>query len=116
MKNNYNEIHDEIFKVIDELYSKYNLPINVVTDNEWAAFFYVIESHFLANGIIKDYNHALNIIIRRALYYVQVNNAKEFNVEYLKKALIDLIAFNISANEIEIMKNELDGTIKKYTK
>ncbi len=111
---NINEIKEDIFKTIDGFYKEYKLPPMAVTDEEWDKYFHVIESHFIAHDIMDDYIHALNILIRRAFYFSQMDKAEEFTLDYLKKALSDLIAFKIYSNEIEIMKEELNAKVKKY--
>ena len=62
---------------------------------------------------MEDYIHALNIMIRRGLYFAQINKDPEFTINNLIHALSDLIAFKIYSDEIKSMKEEvieiLDG-------
>ncbi len=108
MENSLKIIKEKIFKTIDELYNTYDLPPQNITDKEWNAFFYVVESHFLANNIINELEHAINIVVRHALYYTQTTNAKEFTIEHLKMALSDLSVFHIYSNQIKVMQDEIN--------
>lgn len=104
MENNVTEINESIVKLVFDYLEKTNFNINL-SEKEWYAFFYVIESHFLANDIMSDYEHALNIIVRRAVYYARLE--KELNIEALVKSLSDLLAFNIETKEIKAMQEEI---------
>ncbi len=108
MGDNLKKIKEDVFKAIDELYNTYDLPPQNISDKEWNAFFYVIESHFLANNIIGELNNAVNVIIRHALYYAQTSNAEEFTVEHLKKALSDLSVYNIYSAQVSVMQDEIN--------
>ena len=117
MENNEGNVKEALFNTISELYKEYHLPEQSISDKEWQALLYVLESHFLAHNMINDYQHALNIIVRRGLYYAQVNGNKEFNITHLKRALTDLSAFNIPSDEIKAIEEELDERLnKQYVK
>jgi hypothetical protein len=112
--NNTNEIIKDIFKTIDDFYKEYKLPPMAVTEEEWNNYFDVIKTHFIDHGIMDQYEYALNILIRRAFYFSQMDIAEEFTMDYLKKALSDLIVYKIYSKEIEEMQEELNEKVKKY--
>ncbi len=116
MENSLKIIKEKIFKTIDELYNTYDLPPQNITDKEWNAFFYVVESHFLANNISNELEHAINIVVRHALYYTQTTNAKEFTIEHLKMALSDLSVFHIYSNQIKVMLDEINTMVNNDEK
>ena len=110
-------IKTSLLNTINDFYKEYKLPPMNIKDNEWNKLLDVVEAHFLVHQIMNDYEIALNIIIRRALYFAQRNGDEEFNVEHLKLALQDLVAFHIYNDEIKAMQDEMDDTkIYKLTK
>lgn len=112
MGNIVQQVKEEIFNVIEDLYSHYNLPPINISDEEWNNFLYIIESHFMANGIMDDYFSAINIVLRRALSNAKVNYDKEVTIENLKEALTDLIAFKINSKQIKTIQDEIDEFVK----
>ena len=109
-------IKAELLNTINDFYTNYNLPPMKISDNEWQSFLDVIEAHFLVRNKMDEYEHALNIIIRRALYFAKSFNAKEFNIDFIKKAFFDLVAFNIYKDKVNAMQEEVDEKAKKLTK
>ena len=117
MENNKEKIKEELKETIDRFYKEYpNLPPSYITDVELDALLDVVEAHFLVHTIMDQYQHALNIIIRRALYFSQVNGAEEFNIDHLVRALCDLHVFNIPSDEIKAMQEEVTEEVIKYHK
>ena len=97
----------EIEGVIEKYYEKFNLPPENISENVWDAFYDILAKHFKRKGIINEYLNALNIIIRRALFYASFKENKTFNITHLLKAIDDLCAFNIYEKERNKIKNEL---------
>ncbi len=116
MENNKELIRLEIKKLIDKFYREYPLPPENISDEEWYSVLDVLEAHFLANNIMNEYIHALNIIVRRALYFAQISNADEFTINHVKRALIDLAPFKIGADEIKAIQEEIDERNIKHMK
>ena len=100
----------EIERVIENYYDSYNLPPIKITEKEWSAFYSVLEDHFNKKGISDQYIHALNIIIRKALFYASFKGEDAFTINHLLKALEDLIAFNIYSKERDEIKTEILNT------
>lgn len=99
-----NVVRKEIEDVIKEHYEKYKLPPMDINDKEWDAFYSVIYDHLKDK---EDYIHALNIVIRRALFYASIKDNKTFNINHLIKAVDDLVAFKIYASERQEIKEEI---------
>ena len=116
MENNKESIKEELLGVIDRLYKEYKIPPMLVSNEELDDLLYVVETHFLVHDKMKEYRHAMNIIIRRALYYASVENRDGFIVNHLAMALNDLSAFNIPSDEIKAMQEELFSRSFKHTK
>ena len=109
------EVKQELFDRIDYFYQTYHLPEKKITNEEWDNLLNIMEAHFLVHGMMKDYSHALNIVAIRALNYAKIDG-DSFNMTHIEKALDDLIAFNISPEEINAMKEELSGKVKKINR
>lgn len=116
MNNNIEEIKEELLNTINGFYEIYTIPPMIISDKEWDTFLYVVESHFMAHNIINDYVHALNIMVRHALYFAQMENAPNFTIKHLIKSLNDLVAFKIYSDEISSMKEEVLELGKKKIK
>ena len=110
-------IKAKLINTINGFYNDYQLPPMNISDSEWNKLLDVVEAHFLVHQIMNEYEIALNIIIRRALYFAQRTGDEEFSIEHLKRALQDLVAFHIYSDEIKAMQEEMNDTkIYKLTK
>lgn len=114
MKKNIKAIKQELLETINDLYIEYKLPPMNISDKEWDLYLHVVESHFMAHNNMDDFIHALNILIRRGLYFAQMNKDEEFTIHNLVKALPDLIAFKMYSDETKTMKEEVTEKVKKY--
>ncbi len=108
MEKDRETLQNEIIDTLDDLYKKYKLPPQKISNLEWNAFFDVTYEHFLKRNKTDEYEYALNLLIRRALYFAQLDKCGEFNINHLKKSLVDLPVYNIYSSEIDLMRNEID--------
>ena len=93
---------DELLKIVNEYYEKYQLPELKVSDNEWDALLSVLE-RYLPNNL-KD---AINILLRRAFNTALCNNGDYFTLYYIIVSLKDLEVFNLREEDINNIKNEI---------
>ena len=108
MENSKKLIKEELLNTINEFYEKYPyLPPMYLTDKDFDILLDVVEAYFLVHNIMDQYNHALNIIIRRAVYLAATNDKDGFIINHLSMALNDLSIFNLSIEEIKAMQSEL---------
>ena len=101
---------EEIEGVIKEYYKKYKLPKENISNNEWNTLYDVLEKHFSKKNIMHDYNTALNIIVRKALYYASFKDETEFSMKHILRALEDLVAFKIYETEINEIRKEIKNS------
>ena len=116
MENSKETIKNEILNVIDRYYRDYKLPPNSINDEELDNLLDVVEAHFLVHNKMNEYRNALNIIIRKALYYSTVENRDAFVIHHLAMALNDLSAFLIPSDEIKAMQEELFSKCFRHIK
>ena len=113
MEKDRETLKNELFDTLDALYKKYKLPKQNINNLEWNAFLNVTYDHFLEHDKLDEYEYAINLLLRRALYFSQLDKCGEFNVNHLKKSLVDLPVYNIYNNEIDLMRNEIDEQSNK---
>ena len=116
MENNKEMIKEEILSVIERAYKEHKLPPMSISDEEIDDLMYVVESNFLVHNKMNEYRNAMNIIIRKALYYATVDNRDAFIINHLAMALNDLSAFSIPSDEIKAMQEELFTRCSKHIK
>lgn len=102
---------EEIKGVIEEYYRKYKLPRENISNEEWNVLYNVLEQHFIKKDIMNDYNSALNIVVRKALYYASFINESEFSMKHILRALEDLVAFKIYETEINEIRKEIKNSL-----
>ena len=103
----------EIEGVIEGYYKDPNIwlpPMNI-TEEEWDAFYSVIEKHFNRKGIPDQYIHALHVVIQMALFYARPRSTKYFTIEHLFKGIKGLEAFKIYSAEREEIIEEIKDSI-----
>ena len=122
MDGNKEFVKKELLNSIDEYYRSYKLPEYRIDDEEIDAMIDVFYNHFNENGKSILYMDAIKIVLRRALNYSMVNEADYFGLYHIIKSLNDLMSFDITEKEIEIIQNEImmksleNKTKKKETK
>ncbi len=110
-------VKEEILEVVDRYYQERNMPPMVITDKEWDIFLNVVYSYFKKVGLSEnDYRHAMNVLVRKALYLAEIYNEGSFNAFHLRASLADLTAYDMNAYQIHSIRLDLDGKIKSYTK
>ena len=97
----------ELLETINGFYKEYPLPPMNISDSEWDKLFDIVEAHLLVHRKLKDFEYAINMIARRALYFAQRCGDEEFNITHLSRALQDLSAYYIPSDEIKAMQEEL---------
>lgn len=103
----------EIEGVIEGYYKDPNIwlpPMNI-TEEEWDAFYTIIEKHFKRKGIQDQYIHALHVVIQMALFYARPRTTKYFTLEHLFKGIKGLEAFKIYSAEREEIIEEIKDSI-----
>ena len=107
MDGNKEFVKKELLNSIDEYYRSYKLPEYRIDDEEIDAMIDVFYNHFNENGKSILYMDAIKIVLRRALNYSMVNEADYFGLYHIIKSLNDLMSFDITEKEIEIIQNEI---------
>ena len=116
MENNKEIVENELLTLVNEYYSKHQLPVLNISDKDWNTLFNVIEAHLLVHNKMNEYGKVLNIIIKRAINYAKYSGDKEFTINHIKKALYDSSLFKIFDDEIDAIYEEIDERIKVYCK
>ena len=101
MKNK-EEIKRELLDTINRYYSEYNLPEMSINDGEFDA---LIDTVYIY--LLHDKEHALNLIIRKALNLSMMDEYNCFNMYHIIKSLDDLIVFGLKIDDIEKMKQKI---------
>lgn len=104
---NEDSIKTRLLNTIDNFYKTCKLPPMDVSEKEWNNYLNIIEAHFLNHNKMDEFEHALNILIRRGLYFAKMRGDESFNINHLIKAVDDLCAFNIYSEEREKIKEEI---------
>lgn len=102
---------EDVYKIIDKLYSEYKIPEMAITSGEWQAFLDNL-NECLTKNKSDELEVAVNILIRRALYYATFDNSDRVTLYHLVKSLSDLVVFNIQQKDIVELGNKIysDGS------
>ena len=103
---------EELLKVIDKYYQEYKLPEFRMSDGDMDAFLNILANHF--PNKVAD---IVYVILRKAFNIAMLNNDGYFTLYYIIVSLSELAVFNVSNDEINIIKQEIAfESIKNSTK
>ncbi len=106
MENNNQTIKEQIMKTIDIFYQEYKLPEMKISEGEWDALIDTLRSYF-SNQTDEAFINILNILIKRALNLVLIDNSDAFTLYHIIMAMSDLKVYHFTESGIMDIKNRV---------